>query len=404
MTQLQQNGYGTATTPFFSVPANLATGVNFVVPGQNDGSCPEDTTWTRDPMAPAANTTPTEGVAPFGSSAGRNYLAAENNATSTGPNANPANPPQTTAAGTDNNCVNVARSSGAPRTSTTGDKLTFQYYAFAMDAVSWASTSVKSPATLTQAQLSAIYDCTTTDWSQVGGTAGTIQRYFPQPGSGTRAFFISDILGKPSSYTPPAASTVPGCPSDAKLIEENEGQQIARVDIDKAILPYSAGVWSNQESNRINPTLDKRVGALLKGITTASPQPVIQGTPIQWIGSNNDYELDTSATGVVKETNVKLNVVAPATVNYPGIRYVFNVMDSGGNAGGFAAAKSLFGFNNVSGGTKSPLCDNQNSGNPLSVLALNLLQSNSFASLDATTNIGGNNAAGATCRFFAPAS
>lgn len=394
MSDLQANGYTTSSTvQFFNIPANLKTGVNFTVPGDSATlGCAADTIWSRDPLAPAANTAPTKGVSPFGSGAGRNYLAVENSGT--GPNANAANPPTTTPAGADFGCVDVARSSGGPRTTTTGDKLTFEYYAYAMDAVSWATTSLKSPSTLTRQQITDIYDCAVTNWSQVGGTAGGIQRYFPQPGSGTRSFFISDVLvGKPGSYSPPTVAQNAACPSDPKFIEENEGTQISRLDLDKAILPYSAGVWANMESNRINPSLDLRQGAQLKGITTVAPQPVINGTPIQWVGTNNDYELDTA--GVVTEANISLN----ATPNYPGIRYVFNVLDNAGARPGYVAAKGLFGFTNSSGGAKSPLCDNQNSGSAQAVLAQNVLLSNSFAPLG-TNDIGGHNVAGATCRLF----
>ncbi|WP_236795941.1 substrate-binding domain-containing protein [Amycolatopsis sp. GM8] len=47
---------------------------------------------------------------------------------------------------------------------------------------------------LTNAQLASIYKCQTTDWSQLGGTSGTIQPLIPQPGSGTRGFFEQQLL------------------------------------------------------------------------------------------------------------------------------------------------------------------------------------------------------------------
>ena len=396
MSALQSSGYGTSSAVFYNIPANfVGQPATFTVPGQNNSSCGEDTVWSQDPLAPASNTAATEGVAPFGSTAGKKYLVAEH--AGTGPNANAANPPTTTAAGTDAACVTMARSSSAPGVNGDGSNLSgFEYNAFAMDAVSWASTSLRAPATLTQAQLLNIYNCTVTDWGAVGGTPGPIQRYFPQSGSGTRSFFISDILGQASSYSPPTG--VAGCP-DPILIEENEGQQILKADTDTAILPYSAGVWDLQQSNSINPTLDRRVNqfgavAQLKGITTAATTPVV-ATPIHWVPTNHDFELDTA--GVVQETNVKVNITSGSPA-YPGIRYVYNVLDPANP--GYAASESLFGFTNVSGGAKSPICDNLNGTNNNSIIALNALQSAGFALLNGTTNINGNNAAGSTCRQF----
>jgi hypothetical protein len=100
---------------------------------------------------------------------------------------------------------------------------------------------------------------------------------------------------------------------------------------------------------------------------------------------------------VVKETNIKVNILS-GSPSFPGIHYLYNVLDP--NVGGYAGAASLFGFTNTSGGFKSPLCDNLNGTNGNSRLALNALQSASFAPLDTTTNINGSNVAGSTCRQF----
>ena len=102
-------------------------------------------------------------------------------------------------------------SSSAPPRGLASDPVTFEYYAFALDAVSWASPSLQAPATLTLVQLQGIYNCTFTDWAQVGGGSGPIQRYFTQVGSGTGSFFQSDLLGgfdptSVSTTTPPAGS------------------------------------------------------------------------------------------------------------------------------------------------------------------------------------------------------
>ena len=123
--------------------------------------------------------TPPEVLAPNGSSAGRDALKAS------------------VLAG--NGCIDVARSSAGPRPVGTGagqDPASFEYYAFGLDALGYSSASTAAPAAgLTLAQLQGIYNCTFTNWNQVGGANQAIERYCPQPGSGTRAFFQSDILG-----------------------------------------------------------------------------------------------------------------------------------------------------------------------------------------------------------------
>ena len=48
-----------------------------------------------------------------------------------------------------------------------------------------------APSNLTTAQLNAIYTCTDTNWSQVGGKSAPIDAQLPQTSSGTRAFFLS---------------------------------------------------------------------------------------------------------------------------------------------------------------------------------------------------------------------
>lgn len=331
----------TKTARVFNIPP-FSTGTSNV-PG--DTQC-GDVGWVKDPLAPAANSATTKGISPFGSSAGRNYLGAEHDGSFPG-----------SVAGEDLGCIDIARSSSGPRNGATGgDFSSFEYYAFAMDAMSWGSTSLKAPATLTRQQITDIYDCVVTNWDQVGGTSGPIKRYMPQVGSGTRAFFLSDILvGKASGYVPPNGGACGASPAtDFVYIEENRGKDsvespgIKAADFDKAILPYSAAVWSFQEANRLNPTLDIRGGVQLRGIT----EGVTKASPIAWNGSSRQYALDTA--GVINENNIKL---IDSTPDFPGVRYVFNVLDNVSNRPGYQAAKQLVGFSNVGGGTKSPLCD-----------------------------------------------
>lgn len=356
----------TKNLPAFSTSA-------YPTPAETD--CPA-TSWVKDPLAPTASTTPTLGISPFGSGAGRDYLNYE----------------QQTAPAGQKGCIDVARSSSGKRTTGTTngtDGAGFEYYAFAMDAVSWASTSLKAPSTLTLAQIQGIYNCSITNWDQVGGTTGAITPYLPQPGSGTRSFFISAFLGG----TTPSTSCVPS----SREIEENQAKTVAAADIDTAILPFSAALWDYQQSNRANPTIDKRNGAKLGGYTTGAGSPV-KANPAQWVAGDNQYELATpslvsflglpASYAVVSEANIKTATPGfSSATDYNGIRYVFNVVNSGGPTSSYEAAKALVGFDTV-GSFKSPLCDGSGSGS---------IQTFGMATLD-TTNPNALNPTGSTCR------
>lgn len=72
------------------------------------------------------------------------------------------------------------------------DPATVALVAMARTAITWAVRSKAAggsdaPASLTDAQLKAIFTCKDTNWKQVGGKAGAIKVYLPQPGSFTLA-------------------------------------------------------------------------------------------------------------------------------------------------------------------------------------------------------------------------
>src|SRR6266705_1293806 len=102
------------------------------------------------------------------------------------------------------------------------------------DAVTWsAQATTNAPATLTTAQLAAIYNCTDTNWSQVGGKNAPIHAFIPQSGSGTRSFFLSAI----------GVATPGSCVSDAGgTLQENQGVNPVLKDPD-AIFPFSIGKY-----------------------------------------------------------------------------------------------------------------------------------------------------------------
>ncbi len=127
------------------------------------------------------------------------------------------------------------RSSSAPRLAPGG----VAYVAFAKDAVTWATRSAalggsNAPASLTQAQLQGIFTCSITNWAQVGGKAGDIGVYLPQPGSATLAFW-EQVMG----ITTPGA-----CVSQAPA--EDEGTYTG-FNSPNAIFIFSIGSYIAQK-------------------------------------------------------------------------------------------------------------------------------------------------------------
>ncbi len=135
--------------------------------------------------------------------------------------------------------------------------------------------------------------------------------------------------------------------------EENQGASIESGDIAKAILPYSAGVWSFQSANSSNPTVDLRNGVRLENhVTLANP--------------------------------------SLTTNDFAGVRYVFNILDNAGNLQGYQAGFYLVGFNNVGVGAKSPLCSN-NGVSDDQQFAFSAISTFGFAPLGTTGGPAGSN-------------
>jgi ABC-type phosphate transport system substrate-binding protein len=193
-------------------------------------------------------------------------------------------------------CIDIARSLGPPRAIGTMDNQdlpSFEYYAYALDAVSWASASSHAPANLTRFQLQDIYNCSVTDWSAVGGTPGPIQRYWPLVSS-TRNFFQFDVLGFEPTFFSNAS-----CPS-VIITEEASGVEIAaNGDQATAIEPYLASSWVAEANGT---TLDTRSGQTIRSVDGAA-----------YVSSNGStFALNTA--GPVKESNVRLNNPTPTNV------------------------------------------------------------------------------------------
>ena len=330
------------------------------------------------------------------------------------------------------------------------------------------SPSLQAPATMTLQNLRDIYNCVITNWNQLpGGGTGQIQRFMTQTGSGTRSFFVSNVLG-----FEPDNVTGPNCPANKDTIEENVGTDLYTPNIldpsgtngrcterDRALLGRQ---FVFQATNSTNPTLDVRGGDRPGGLTqsgircTASagrvgvaaqqrhhrrrpdsqergdqrwhrhPAPVADsdlatanftaadigltvsgtnipaGAVINAVNSATSITISiptlASATGgsltigsaVVSEKNPNVNTATDSSV-YPGVRLVFNVLDS--TEPSYTAARDLVGFDDVPNGHASPMC-----GNNANVKAV--IRSNGFLDLPALTSPGGNT--NITCRLKTP--
>jgi phosphate transport system substrate-binding protein len=436
-------GQNTATdNGKYNIKARFAGGATQFVPGDTapaPAQC-SDLTW----YTGAVDGDPATEIAPDGSGAGRNYLR---NILTDG-------------SATNNGCVDIARSSGGPRTTDcvadpgNCDRTQFEYYAFGLDAVSVASPSLNAPAILTKQQVKDIYACNIKDWADVGGAPGPIQRYLPQSGSGTRSFFISEFLD----------GTTPGNPAGCAAlkdvgIQENNGTFIAPADFQTAIIPYSAGNWINQANLSINPTLDTRGQARLISqtpvatfnATTANGSTTLTtaltnrftavnvgaavagagipaGTTIAAVAANGQTATLSNAATAGATVSVTVTSLASGTArwlttgsgrwlpnapnasnprapvrevqerlnnslrDYVGIRYVYNVLDSG--SPNYADARALVGFNNVAAGTLSPVCDGTNTVDVANA-GFQPLPTTTPSDIDGSTNL-----ADGTCRRF----
>ena len=395
----------TDSVPTYNIPVYSSNA--FTVPA--DANCPSV---TYSPQGATGLIYPNQ-VAPNGSGAGRNLLrdfVASTKRFAAGVEVSNSDSVAYAAATPVTGCLDIARSSSygsASPKATVG-----QYFAFAIDAVSWASPSSLAPSTLTLDQLSKIYNCTYTDWSQVGGSSGPIQRYLPQSGSGTRDYFVTDLLGLSKTATFTSNGSCPAVKvldKNGNGFEENRGDRIPDSDLELAILPFSAGQWSYQANNSVNPSIDQRkssggVVTQIKGIDNhTGDSQQWNATAVAWNTIDGRYQLNDAGWATVDPTPdtagypaVESNTTQAGaaghnswnTTYYPGIRLVYNVIDT--ESPDYATARSLVGFNNIDGGSKSTLC----SGGFKTTIA-----SYGFSPLPATANLT-SNLAGATCRRY----
>jgi hypothetical protein len=164
------------------------------------------------------------------------------------------------------------------------------FVTLASDAITWSTPTVTdAPASLTLAQLRAIYTCSDTNWSQVGGKNAPIQPFLPQFDSGTAAAWSSALGVTPGPCVDNAGNT----------LEENEGVN-AVLDSPEVIIPYSVGDYIDQKYHSA-PCLTPACTASGNG----SPCPRVQGM--------NRYGCDVHGTMALGE----IDGIAPTTGSGP---------------------------------------------------------------------------------------
>ena len=161
-------------------------------------------------------------------------------------------------------CIDWVRSSRARGTAAGEASLIF--YAQSRDAVSYATIgNAYAPTTpLTTAQLKDIFECTDTDWSQVGGQPGAIHVYVPPTTAATYTFFLQAIGSSVQNVTT-------GCGNTTILQQQNDGRTLNGDP--QGIAPYAVTKWAAQE-NQAPGIADNRGGAQVGLVNTTTPATV----------------------------------------------------------------------------------------------------------------------------------
>ena len=103
---------------------------------------------------------------------------------------------------------------------------------------------------MTRSQLESIYECTDTNWDQVGGQDAPIEVFLPQVGSETRTLWLTALGGGVTPITPGACvSDLATEPDPDGTLAENEGINPA-LDSPEAIFPYSVSDYIARARDR----------------------------------------------------------------------------------------------------------------------------------------------------------
>jgi hypothetical protein len=475
-------------------PSGQSPQVNNIAAGQTTGSIPSGTDCNGVTFGSAADTWSTSvfpsstagNPAPSGASEGKDAMYQE----------------ETKAAlqGTYNGCYDIVRSSSAPTNPIAApDTANFQYYAYALDAVTFlvgsdatagAGLPAGTPAQLSLQEVYNIYNCTLTNWDQVQvgvtpagqpikGANAPIYRFWPPKGSGTGTMaqnLLSSVAlagDNPNSTTfnPTALAYNPNgsAPGDApsggggtncnngiynyagpfvsalESTEDSIAQSTAAEDAG-AIFPYSVGEFTTQWNNsadycsfcasnggsNFDPSLTLAslgdLGTLTNDALPYQYSESTAGNPDYPYPPYTKYSFTTGSTGnpfvpsasnavlqvnqtVVNETNEWYEGYGVIQDLVPGVRYLYNVIDT--TLPTYAISLQLIGFNNtgasevVDGVTipatfKSPLCSDTNIGPASTGTPASIIQSQGFVPLGTQGGPTGTNVVGGHCRVLIP--
>lgn len=168
-------------------------------------------------------------------------------------------------------CIDWVRSSRSKGTAAAEANLTF--YAQSRDAVSYAVVgNAYAPTTpLTTAQLKDVFECTVSDWSEVGGQPGEIHVYLPPDSAATLTFFLQAIGTN-------LTNVKSGCGTGAsRLARVKDGQQNNGESLKgdpQGILPYAVTKWAAQVNEPVGIS-DLRGGVHI-GTVNTDTAPTIQ--------------------------------------------------------------------------------------------------------------------------------
>lgn len=186
-------------------------------------------------------------------------------------------------------CIDFVRSSRAKGAAAGEANLTF--YAQSRDAVSYGVIgNAYAPTTpLTTTQLKDIFECTVTDWSEVGGQAGDIHVYLPPASAATLTFFLQAV-GTNLNNVQAGCAGLPTVFSG----QQNDGESMGGDP--QGILPYAVTKWAAQV-NQPPGIQDLRGGAHVGPVnTTTSPTTTTTLGGVQYQVLNPAFTTGSSAS------------------------------------------------------------------------------------------------------------
>lgn len=160
-------------------------------------------------------------------------------------------------------CIDWVRASRSKGTAAGEANLTF--YAQSRDAVSYAVLgNAYAPTTpLTSAQLKDIFECTTRDWSEVGGQPGAIHLYLPPDSAATLTFFLQAIGTN-------LTNVKAGCTGLPTVFTGQQNDGTSLKGDPQAILPYAVTKWAAQVNEPLG-IKDLRGGVHIGLVNTTTP-------------------------------------------------------------------------------------------------------------------------------------